>query len=62
MTTKGHVRACPQIKEASKQTDVTSKRHTKAIVHKLMKLADMTLKGHVRGLVLKLWMQANKQT
>ena len=49
MTTKGHVRACPQIKEASKQTDVTSKRHAKALVLKLRKRANMTTKRHVRA-------------
>ena len=32
--------ACPQIKHASKQTDVTSKRHAKALVLKLREQAD----------------------
>ena len=49
MTTKGLVRACPAIKEASKQTNVTSKRHAKALVLKLQKRVDMTTKGHVRA-------------
>ena len=42
-----HVRACPQIKEANKQTDVTLKREARALVHKLRKQANMTTKGHV---------------
>ena len=54
--------AYPQIKDASKQTDVTSKGHTLALVLKLKKRADMTPNGHVRRLVLKFVKQANKQT
>ena len=49
MTTKGHVRACPLIKEASKQTDMTSKRHEMALVLKLRKRANMTTNGLVRA-------------
>ena len=51
--------AGPQIKEPSKQTDVTSKRHSKALVLKLTKRANMTPMGHVRGLVPILRKQAN---
>ena len=35
--------------EASKQTEVTSRRHAKALVLKLMKRADKTNKWHVRA-------------
>ena len=49
MTTKGHARACPQIKEASKRTDVTLKRHVMAIVLKLKKRAHMTMMRLVRA-------------
>ena len=38
------VRARPQIKDACKQTDVTSKRYAKALVLKLRKRANMTPK------------------
>ena len=54
--------ARPQIKEASKQTNVATKRHVKVLVLKLRKQANMTSKGHVMGPILKLRMQANKQT
>ena len=47
MTIKGHVRACPQIKDASKRTDGTTKRNAKALVLKLRMRAEMTTKGHV---------------
>ena len=49
MTSEGHVRACPQIKDASKQTEVTSKRQAMALVLKLKKWANLTPKGHVRA-------------
>ena len=42
MTAKGHVRACPQIKELRKQTDVTSKRQAKAPVLKFRLRANVT--------------------
>ena len=60
MTTKGYVRACPQIKEASMQTDVTSKRYANALIHKLGKQANMTTMGHVRACP-QIW-DASKQT
>ena len=44
-----HVRACPQLKEASKQTDVTSKKHAKDLVLKLWMRANTTSKGLVRA-------------
>ena len=49
MTMKGQVRACPQIKEASKQTDVTSDRQAKALVPKLIRRAYMTTTGDVEA-------------
>ena len=49
MSTKGHVRARPQIEEGSKQIDVISKWHTRALVLKLMKRADLTTLEHVRA-------------
>ena len=39
MTAKGHIWACPQIKEAGIQIDVTSKRHAMVLVPKLRKRA-----------------------
>ena len=35
--------------EASNQTDVTSKRHAKVLIHKLRKRANKTTKRHVRA-------------
>ena len=50
MSMKGHVRACHQIKEASKQTEVTSKMHAKVLVQKLRKRANMTTNGTCKGM------------
>ena len=44
-----HVRACPQIKEVSKQKYVISKTHAKALLLKLRKRANMTTKGPARA-------------
>ena len=63
MTPKWQLRGpCHQIKDASKQTDVTSKRHAKSLILKVWKRANMTPKDQARGLVFILKMQANKQT
>ena len=37
MTMMGHVGACPLTMDASKEADVTSKRHAKVLVLKIMK-------------------------
>ena len=50
LTTKGHARACPQIKEVSKQIDVISKRHAMVLFLKLRKRATMDHEEASKGM------------